>query len=206
MNGGRNMKRTIVALSLVALLSIPTAGASADVKPRMPTSASDWATFSASEREAALAYVWNEFQASVRAGTAVVHTVGRSDSGALSGRVGSLAVTTTVDYNCPIQWTDLPEGTWTRGGGWTDASASVYYIAASRSGMKGQFLRDGTLISNWYSEAYNGSHAENWTGYNWKWWYEHSNFVNKGWHGARATNGGTWLLGPDRYCTVSVYR
>lgn len=200
------MKRVIVLLAVVALFGVSISTAAAVSKPRMPTGAADWATFSSTERAAALDYVSRELQSQLASGSAVVHTVGRSDAGVVSETLGPAAVTTTVDYNCPIQWIDLPEGSWTRGGGWTDASSSIYYIAASRTGLQGQFLRDGSLLSNWYSEQYNSSHAENWTGYNWKWWYESFNFVNKGWHSARATSGGTWLLGPDQYCTVSVYR
>jgi hypothetical protein len=125
----------------------------------------------------------------------------------LSQVAGPAAVTVTASYSCQVQWIDQLEGTWTRGGGWTDTSSNVYYIAASRIAKKGQFLRDGVLQGNWYQEIYGGaSHAENWSGYNWKWWYEHFNFTTKGWHGARLTSGGTWLLGPDRYCTVSIYR
>lgn len=201
------MKRLLLTACLVSLLVALAPTATAAVKPRLPTSAADWATFSSTQQAAALDYVWNEFQSQLKAGTAVVNTVGRTETGTLSQDSGPASVTVSVSYNCPIQWTDLPEGTWTRGGGWTDTSSNVYYIAASRVGLKGQFLRDGALQGNWYNEIYGGaSHAESWSGYNWKWFYEHFNFTNKGWHGARLTSGGTWLLGPDRYCTVSIYR
>jgi hypothetical protein len=48
------------------------------------------------------------------------------------------------------------------GGGWTDASNQVYYIAASRVGKKGVSLRDGVVCGNWYNEKYNDptAHAE----------------------------------------------
>jgi len=70
---------------------------------------------------------------------------------------------------------------------------------------KGQFFREGVIVGNWYNEPTNDpdAHAESWSVWNYKWWYEHFNHVNKGWHGARQTSGGTWLLGPDRLCTVS---
>jgi len=200
------MRRIIILLVLAVLSAVPSAGAAAESKPRMPRSAADWATFSDMERTAAIDYVWRKLQYQFQSGTAVVTTVGRSDTGSIVEAAGPSAAMTTIDYNCPIQWIDLPEGTWTRGGGWTDSSSSLYYIAASRSGLQGQLLRDGALVGNWYEEAYNTSHSENWSGYNWKWWFEHFNFVNRGWHSARATSGGTWLLGPDQYCTVNVYR
>jgi hypothetical protein len=198
------MKRLFIVVGLIALVaaSVPTTAAA--VKPRMPVSAADWARFSGLQREAALDYVWDELQSQLAAGTAKVTTVGEPNF--VPGQDSGLAApAVSVSYNCPIQWIDLIEGSWIRGGGWTDTSSNVYYIAASRLGKKGQLLRDGVLQKNWYHETYNASHAENWSGYVWKWWYEHFNWTNKGWHGARLTSGGSWLLGPDRYCSNIAY-
>ncbi len=67
----------------------------------------------------------------------------------------------------------------------------------------GQFLRDGTLKANWYHDAYGASHAENWTGYHWAFFWEYPHWVTKGWHGAQ--DNSAWLLGPDLYCYADVY-
>jgi hypothetical protein len=176
--------------------------------PRLPTSAADWASFSKAEREAALGYEWGILQRSLHDGTADVHQLDRTDSGSLVQRDGLAALTITYDYNCPIQWVDQIGGAWFRGGGWTDASNQVYYIAASRVGKQGVFLRDGVTVGNWYNEKYNdpSAHAESWSGYSWRWSFESIHWVNKGWHGIRPTSGGSWLLGPDASCIVSIQR
>jgi hypothetical protein len=176
------------------------------VQPRLPTSVADWATFSDAEQSAALTYEWDILQKSLQDGTAKVHQVDRTDDGQLVQTDGLDALTITYDWNCPIQWVDQIGGAWFRGGGWTDTSQNVYYIAASRVGLKGQFLRDGVLSGNWYNEKYNDSHAESWSGYSWRWSFEYIHWVNKGWHTIRPVNGGSHLLGPDAYCTVSIWR
>lgn len=199
----RSVATTILLLCVLAVAPVATSA-----EPRIPASAEEWASFTAAERRAALAYAHTQFEASLRNGTAVVNSIGRSDSGDLeqsTGDVSALAI--SVNWNCPIQWIDQIGSSYTRGGGWTSTSSNVYYLAASRVGKKGQFTRDGVLVGNWYHEA-SGSvnHVESWSAWNHRWSWEHFNFVNKGWHGARQTNGGTWLLGPDRLCSVSVFR
>jgi hypothetical protein len=200
------MNRAIAVFASL-LLVVATAGtAGASGQPRLPKSAADWASFSGAEQATALQYEFDILRASLRNGTADIHEIGRTGSGTLAQANGPSILTATYDYNCPIQWVDQVGGAWFRGGGWTDVSQNVYYITASRSGLKGQFLRDGVLSGNWYQEVYNGSHAENWSGYSWRWSFESIHWVNKGWHTIRLTNGGSYLLGPDAYCTVSIQR
>ncbi|MDO8483584.1 MAG: hypothetical protein Q7S35_01420 [Candidatus Limnocylindrales bacterium] len=113
-------------------------------------------------------------------------------------------LTTTATGTCGLQYINQAEGSWIRGGGYTDASGTVYYIAASRPGKQGQFLKDGNALETWWQDLNNKSHAEDWTSYNWKWFWEHFNYTVKGWHGAQLSNG-TWILGPDQACTVNQY-
>ena len=201
------MKRTISVVVAFVMVLVFTSSVVAVSHPRLPTSAADWARFSKAERDAALAYEWAILQRSLLNGTADVHQVDRTDTGSLVQRDG-YAVAITYDWNCPIQWVDQVGGAWFRGGGWTDASNQVYYIAASRVAKKGVFLRDGVVSGNWYNEKYNDptAHAESWSGYSWRWSFESIHWVNKGWHGIRPTSGGAYILGPDAFCTVSIQR
>ena len=190
----------VVALLFAALVQGAGVVRAVDT-PRLPTSAADWTTFTPGERDAALSYEWTQFQALLASGS--IHATSVTQSGVTQSGGGRLAPLVTATYSCQVQWYNVPEGSYVRGGGWTDTSANVYYQYASRPGLQGQFLRDGSLKSNWWSTTYNGSHAENWTGYDFKWWFEHPNYVTKGWHGAELSNG-TWILGPDQYCTASA--
>jgi hypothetical protein len=185
-----------VMMAVLMTIALGTGAAQASGAPRIPTTAAEWATFTPRERDAALTYEWQQFQILLASGNA--HPVSVVQSGQQSA---SPLVSAT--YSCEVQWIDLPQGSYVRGGGWTDTSATVYYQYASRQSLPGQFLRDGTLKANWWAETLNSSHAESWTGYDFKWAFEHPRYVVKGWHGAELSNG-TWILGPNQYCTVAV--
>src|SRR3989304_8129234 len=192
--------RRLAVITVVVLLAMPGTGV-ANNAPRLPTSAAEWADFSAAQQAAAMDYLRQQLEEAIASGRPPERAVsGSNDAGIAS--IDTLAAI-SVTYSCQIQWIDLGYGMWVRGGGWTDASATIYYIYASRQGLKGKFLRDGSLLEYWWNEVWNGDHAENWTDYYWRWGWEPFNSTTKGWHGARQTQGGTWLLGPDRYCTVS---
>lgn len=191
----------VIAIMVLLAASQPTAFAAS--APRLPTSAADWATFSATERAEAMAYVRHQLDDALAAGV----VPNQVSSGLADASMASLeyVATISVTYLCQIQWIDVGSGMWVRGGGWTDASYPIYTIYAGRQGLKGQFLRDGQLLANWWQQAWNNvSHAESWTGYNFKFFFEHPSYFVKGWHGAQQTSGGTWLLGPDRYCSVQI--
>jgi hypothetical protein len=199
------MKRLVLPIAGVILMVAFVPVATGSMQPRLPTSAEDWTTFSAAEQAAALQYEWDLLQQSLRDGTAVIHQVGMTQSGQLEQVDGLAAVTITYDYNCPIQWVDQVGGAWFRGGGWTDTSSNVYYIAASRNFKRGQFLRDGVLSGTWWDERNNASHAEHWSSWSWRWMFEYIHWVNKGWHTIQQTSGGPKLL-DDKYCKVDIYR
>lgn len=193
-------RRRLLALGTALILTLASTGtASAANVPRLPTSAADWMTFSPQERKAALDYEETVFRQLLASGNAVVHSNAAATSNSLT------ALTVTVTYQCPIQWINLPQGSEVRGGGWTDASASMSTIYASYPGTYiGKFYRDGVVIDYWYSYLHDTNHAESWTGYNFKWWFEHPNYFNSGYHGAQQYAGGAWQLGPNQYCSTTA--
>ncbi len=194
---------------LVAALAVPTASLAAE-SPRIPQSEAEWAAMSSTQKAEVMAYLRQQLEISLADGTAEIHEVASTvtevltvpASGAADGpdSVQSISVT----YNCYVRWTTIPgSGDWVQGGGYTDASATITEIYASRLAKKGQFLRDGTLKYNWYADYWPGSHAENWSQSDFAFWWEYVHWVTKGWHGAY--NNGTWLLGPDRYCYAETW-
>jgi hypothetical protein len=187
------------------MLIVPGSAGAAE-SPRMPGSAAEWAGMSSAQQARVMAYLDAELGARLADGTAEIREVRttatfdvpltRSDSDSVT--------TVSVTRSCMVQWITFPgEGDWVRGGGWTDASDYIDRIYASRVGKQGQFLRDGTLKANWYEDAYNAAHAENWTGYHWAFFWEYVHWVTKGWHGAQ--DNSTWLLGPDNYCMAEAW-
>lgn len=178
-------------------------------RPRFPESEAEWTSMTAAEKAAVMDYLGAKLDQMLAEGTAFTDEISDSSiilvtPALLSGRTemaNSLAAV-TVWRNCYVRWTTFPgEGDWVQGGGITDASATITGIYAGKATKKGQFLRDGVLQANWYNERWPGDHAENWSSSTWTFWWETSNWVTKGWHGAY--NNGTWLLGPDNYCYVS---
>lgn len=162
-----------------------------------PTGPDDWATFTAAEKKAALEFQWRRLRSDLSSNTAVVQTA-YADT-LTTGGVGVLTV--TVDYNCPIQWITYPHGEWTRGGGFTQASSPISTIYASQPGTYiGRLRRDGVDVEYWYHYTHNTDRAESWSPYNWRWAWEHPTYSNVGYHGAY---NGSWLLGPNQFCTVS---
>ena len=119
--------------------------------------------------------------------------------------VGVIAPNVSATGTCTLQFINYPEGTWTRVGGWTDATAIVSYIYAGRTSGSHyiKLIRDGTTIRTTFNERTNDDWAEAWTSYDWKWWYEHPHYVGRSYHGAR-NGSSTWILGPDAQCTVQA--
>jgi len=194
--------------TLVMLLLLP--GAAAGAPPRVPQSEAEWASMSAAEKTATMAYLESRLQTRLADGTAQVRQVSKSvtvttpASESSAGRSVASAAAVSVTYNCMVQWVTFPgEGDWVRGGGWTDASDYIDRIYASNLSQQGQFLRDGQLKANWYQDLYGAAHAESWTGYQWAFFWEYVHWTTKGWHGAY--DNGSWLLGPNTPCTVDVW-
>lgn len=194
--------RALAVLGAVAVVLASASVTTARSVPRQPTGPDDWARFTPAERKAAIDYQWELFQAQLEAGTAVIQSTESADGLALIAAA-------TATYDCPIQWTDRVQGSWTRGGGWTQATASMYTIYAGHNtqGQPGQYLgkfrRDGVLLNYWQNYTHNTDRAEAWSPWNWKWWFEHPLYSNGGYHGAQQYEGGTWQLGPNRFCSKS---
>ena len=192
------MRRLLTAASLVALI-LTVASPVAVPGVRIPRNAADWATFTSAERSAAIAYEWQIHLAQVAQG-AVQTTSVRA-----TVRAGAISPNVTATGTCKLQWINQAEGTWTRAGGWTDASEIVAYIYAGRTAGSHyiKLIRDGTTIKTTFNERTNDDWAEAWTGYDWKWWFEHPHYVGRSYHGARVGSS-TWILGPDKQCTVQA--
>lgn len=189
------MRRIIIVLA-VAVLAVTAATPVIGSSVRIPTGEADWATFSSVEKSSAIAYEWQVHLSQVAARTVRTSAVRNS--------VGAGAITPNVSATgtCTLQFINQAEGTWTRAGGWTDATAIVSYIYAGRTSGSHyiKLIRDGTTIKTTYNERTHDDWAEAWTGYDWKWWFEHPHYVGRSYHGAQ--NGSTWILGPDAQCTV----
>jgi predicted Fe-S protein YdhL (DUF1289 family) len=206
----RRFSSVVLSAALLAVLIHP-GGVVARDGQRVPQSQAEWAAMTTDEQAAVMAYLRNELELQLANGKAEVRevrstiTISPSPAGSSGIQTSGAIAAVTVTYSCMVQWITIPgEGDWVRGGGWTDASDYIDRIYASRSGKPGQFLRDGALKGNWYQDSYNGvSHAENWTGYDWAFWWEYVHWVTKGWHGAY--DNGSWLLGPDQYCFVETW-
>ena len=198
-------KRVLVslALSVVFVLASALPAAANSGKPRIPRDAADWAAFTVAERQAAIGWEYQQLQTALMSGVAIVREV--TESGTLALLTIGASPMVTVTYQCTIQWTNLPEGTWTRGGGWTNSTSPMYQIYASQPGTYvGRFYRDGSQIKTWSYLAYNVSRAETYTDYDWKWWFEHPSYFSSGYHGAQQYYGGAWQLGPNQYCSISA--
>jgi hypothetical protein len=78
------------------------------------------------------------------------------------------------------------------------------YIYAGRVSGSHQYklIRDGQVIKTATKELHNTDFAQAVTGQDFKWWFEHPTYTAKGYHGAQLS-GGSWILGPDRSCSVS---
>lgn len=186
----------VIAIALLLSAVVPVA---ATEFVRLPRSEAEWNAMNPAEQARVNSWLWDRFRSDLESGEAVIHeTSSSSEAGTAS------AASVRVTYQCVVQWTTYPgSGDYVRGGGWTDASAIVDNMSA---GIKtnfqlGQFLRDGALVANWGQSGPNRDHAEGYTGWHWTWWWESSTWTTKGWHWAY--DNGVWLLGPDRYCTVS---
>jgi hypothetical protein len=202
---GRSRTGAIALCATLVLLLLVPSSTAANQPPRMPQSAADWAAMSAVEQATVMAFLEDELETQLASGTAQVREVSEETTIEVPTSPGAGAATSaTITYTCMVQWVTIPgEGDWVRGGGWTDASDYIDRIYASRQGKQGQFLREGTLKANWYQDAYGDSHAENWTGYHWAFFWEYVHWVTKGWHGAQ--DNSVWLLGPDRYCMAETW-
>ncbi|MGH2446622.1 MAG: hypothetical protein ACRDGD_11395 [Candidatus Limnocylindria bacterium] len=183
----------VLALSLVAILTIPSATAATDV-PAFPDSEEEWLAMSPAEQAALMDHQRKKLDILLGSGTAEVYTVYGTSAPADSASTMSIS----VSRNCYVQWIIIPgEGDWVRGGGWTSASDEVDHIWAGRSGKKGKFYRDGQLKGNWYQERWPGSYAERQSDYHWAFWWEYVHWTTQGWHGAY--NNGQYLMN-DSYC------
>lgn len=187
------MRRTVrlAAILLLSLSLIVPAITSARTIPRQPRDAADWATFTAAEHQAAIAYQRQLLLEGLAAGTVKTTTV-----------MAPVTATATASAACGFTVRNVAAGRWIAGGGWTDATDYMAIIYASKPNKQGELFRDGQLIKNWYQYLTNATHAENWTGEDFSYSFEHPTYVVKGWHGAQ-TFSGVWLLGPDAYCTTS---
>jgi len=200
------IRRAVLAatmLGLLAGLASPVA-ATSQSSVRIPRDAVDWATFSPTEKAAAIDYEWHQFvrsQAEERLASITIEQVVPPAASAVEGAATSV----TAHGHCALQFVNQAEGTWTRAGGWTDASDVVYYIYAGRTTGSHEYrlIRDGQTIKTTYAMVYNYDWAEAWTGYDFKWWFEHPQYTSRGYHGAKLTSSGPWILGPDVLCSVT---
>lgn len=198
-----SQNRLLRILLALVVAAIPLPASSATAAPAVPSSEAEWLSMSAAEQAAVMEYLRQQLDDGLKDGTLEIHEVTSTDaSGAVAG-LGIAAITAT--RQCVVQWTTVAGGDWVRGGGWTDASATMSTISA---GLKlaspynsGQLLRDGVHKGYWGQSSSNSSHAESYTGWHWTFAWETSTWFTKGWHTARL--GSTYYIGPDSYCTAS---
>lgn len=197
-------------LALLLALPVSSLGASAPV-PRQPSSAADWATFTAHERAAALAHQRTQFEAAQAAGTLEWTSVSGNSAAISSHNAAQPAeaeAVTTLDYNCGLSWTFVGSGTWTYGWAWVDTSYPAYNIYAGKppTSTMDQFIRSGTILQYFYKysvgagSSYEYANSDS----NFKWWFENINYRTKAWLGVQRYQGGAWQLGPNQYCTVAA--
>lgn len=185
-------KRRILPLvaSIVMLLVVAAAPASARTGPRLPTGPADWATFSAAEKQAAYNYELSLFNPR----TATISHVGGSAAStpAPSGQVVALTVTWTA--SCGFGVSNAIAGTYVRSDAVTDANQQVSAIYAHS-----EFYRDGSFLAGPNDDETNRSHAEAISGWNFSYTWEHPTYRVKSWHNIEV--GTVWQS--QRFCDFS---
>jgi hypothetical protein len=198
-----------ILLAIVAIsLAVPASSlGSTQRAPRLPSSATDWATFTPSERAAALAYERTRFEAALAAGT-LEWTSGSASPTAVNSDEMSVEAVTSVDARCGLSWTFTGSGTWTYGYAWVDTSFPAYHIYAGEPPVAtmNQFIRSGTILEYFYkySVGAGSSYEYAQSGSNFKWFFENINYRTKSWMGVQRYKNGSWQLGPDAYCTYTA--
>lgn len=196
-------KLPLTVVIAIAFLLSAVVPAAATESVRIPRSEAEWNAMNPAEQARVHSWLWDRFQSDLESGEAVIHETSSTSAGSSDAGTAAAAAV-SVTYQCVVQWTTYPgSGDYVRGGGWTDASAIVDNMSAGikTNSQWGQFLRDGAWVANWGLSGPNRDRAEAYTGWHWTWWWETSNWTTRGWHWAY--DNGVWLLGPDRYCTVS---
>lgn len=194
----------VVVLSLV----FPGSSLGANQRaPRLPSSAADWATFTAQERSAALAYENGRYEAALAAGT-LKWTTGSASPVTMTADGMAIEAVTSVDARCGLSWTFVGSGTWTYGWAYVDTSFPAYHIYAGEPPVASmnQFIRSGTILDYFYdySVGAGSSYEYAQSDSNFKWFFENINYRTKAWMGVQRYQGGAWQLGPDAYCTYSA--
>ncbi|MDO8483583.1 MAG: hypothetical protein Q7S35_01415 [Candidatus Limnocylindrales bacterium] len=185
----------ILMLTIIVAMLAPVSTSA--VGPRLPKSAADWATFSLVERTAALESVRREFLRDQELGN-ITWNAKQSTFSTLAQQGGG---------DCTIYWVGYPNGTFVRAQGHvfitTDGppASDIYVGKATKTG---QLLRDGVLKQTYYQQTSGVYSVDAISSDDFKWWFEHANYVNKVWLGAK-TASGDWVVGPEAYCTVSQF-
>ena len=206
------LARHAVALGLLMTLMTftpaATAAASTSAGPdwaalgatvRMPEGATDWATFSASERQAALSWVEEQFEFAASGGTLRVRTISANPVGALS-----ITPLVTGGYNCGFNHSDFTYGTWTWARASTSTSQGVWEIDTGFNGILDKFFRNNSLLETFHNQAQNLNYSYIYesTTQNFKWWFESATYFVQSYHTAQ-TSPGVYVVGPNAYCSMS---
>lgn len=159
------MHKVIVALVLLTSLLLPSTAAAASV--RIPTSAADWASFSASERSATMAWVWAQYDR-LRVADKLVGGVATTMSAQAS------AATATGDVACGINQQNYPWGSYTSSWAQAYASQSMFAIdtglTANQYGYWDTFYRNGNVIHQFGSGGGGYSaYAQSFTDFKFPW-------------------------------------
>lgn len=199
-------RRVVVVMAVMASLLTAVPSASAGT-PRLPSSATDWATFTPSEKAAALKYAEVLYHRALAAGTVEHHLLPAEVLDAAT--VASPAPTIST---CGLHWDNYPQGSYTYA--WGEAgfyypTVNATYIAAGRQAKPGKLLRDGNQVQTFWEELYNPPH---WNGAytvvnpqspsDFKWWFEHPSYTARSYNTVKA--GTTHWVGPDQTCSVTA--
>jgi hypothetical protein len=198
------IRRLLVIFSAVVSLSLSVTVVSART-PRMPISAADWATFTPSERTAAVAYAAVLSERALARGQVEHHSVTATVTQSLSSPAPTIST-------CGLQWDNYPWGTYIYA--WGEAgfyypTVHATYIAAGKQSKPGRLLRDGNQVQTFWQEWWNPDYHNNaYTVVNpqspsdFKWPFEHPNYTGRSYNTVRA--GTTYWVGPDAVCSVTA--
>lgn len=176
--------------------------------PRLPQSAADWATFTAQQKDAALAWEQAQYWRLLAAGELTPDMIATGTATGAASLAGSPLASVTAYGTCEIVRLPAAGGWFTRADGQTFASATVYWIDTGGSGVQDRFSKNYIIIQR-FESPYNGSGS--WAEGNalpdWTWIWEHPTYTVETFHTAWDYLNGYphYYLGPNAYCTTTMH-
>jgi hypothetical protein len=155
----------LLAVAFMAVSATPVAAASSTV--RIPTSATDWATFTPAQKAATMKWVWAQKARMQVNGT--WKWTEATGANATSGQATTLAVTGSV--NCGIKTNQQPFGTYATAWASTSASAPVYYVTTGLDGIQNNFWHNNTNFNHGWGAGAPGTYvyAESYQDFKFSW-------------------------------------